>query len=302
LKNAVALLASAILVAGALAAVVGTATVEWLYPQMAPAASARPAVTSSHPAPGAPASPLESLALEVLRRTGVGDIFGALALTAPGSVSEEALRQAARLSPRPLRAAILPGPEGRPAQLLVWADYQRDNAKTARGLYQVTITGDKATALSGPVAPEGGYLPLSLQPLDEKARKVDMNAYRSRGLLLFAARNPEPGLAETMARLQAAYAPKGIDVVLVLDVRSPDWLPAARAAGFQGTVWRIKGRLEDVPVPSQGPYLGAAGLLVSRDGLAVASLAALDPGRYGLLGQPPDSIAQLVFQTYGLLP
>jgi hypothetical protein len=321
-RNAAVWVASFVLVAGALSAAVGTATVQWLYPKTAPGAVAAPAPVAAPvaapgavaapapvaapvaaPAPARPtqAGPVETVALESIRLAGDGNVAGTLALTAPGAVSEASVQQLARLRPTPLRAARLPGAAGEPVSVLVWADYRREDGKQAHGVYQVAVTGEKVTGITGPVAPDGGYRPLPLEPLDEKAHKVDMAQYKGKGLVLWAPRNPEPGLAEAMAALQGAYASQGVAVVLVLDVPAPDWLASARQGGFQGPVWRIKGRLEDVPVPSKGIFLGATGVLVNRDGLVVASLAALDPGRYALLDQPVQSIARAVFEAYGLL-
>ncbi|HLN65385.1 MAG TPA: hypothetical protein VK464_28005, partial [Symbiobacteriaceae bacterium] len=71
---------------------------------------------------------------------------------------------------------------------------------------------------------------------------------------------------------------------------------------WQGPVWRVKARLEDVPLVSRANLLGAYGVLVDREGYAVASAGVLDPLRYGLPDQTPLGLAEPVLKAYGLLP
>lgn len=304
---------TAMLVLGAISATVAMVTVTWLYPQgrgqsVASTASATPPAAEPT-APAAAAQPLrtaaptgleERAAVEVIRLASIGDLRGALALTA--GLTEPQLKAVTGLSPTPVSAAPLPAANGSPAEMLVWTQYRLDGLP-ARGAYTVAVADGKVTALAGPLAPAGGYARLPWTPLDEQARKVDPATYSARGLILVAPRTPEPGLAETMAQLQREYQARGVDVVLVIDVRSPDWISVARAAGFQGPVWRVKGRLEDVPAVSPGLFLGAVGLLVDREGFVVASLTALDPSRYGLTETvTPSAVAPAVLKAYGLTP
>jgi hypothetical protein len=251
------------------------------------------------PGPAQPAGPEEQAALEFIRRAAAGDAKGALALAAGGSgITTELLHdQVARFSPSPQWVARLPAAPGS-VPVLVWVTYGRDNAL---GVYQVTVTGGKVRALKGPMAPEGGYGPLPMPLLDEQARPLDLTPYKGHGLVLISPRQPEADLADILASLSAAFASKGVDVVLVLDIRSPDMTAAARAAGYKGPVWRVKGRLEDVPLVAKGTMHGAYGILVDRNGIATASLAALEPLGYGLADETPLSIAPTVFRAYGLL-
>lgn len=297
---------SLLLAVAALSAVVAIATVEWLvYPTAgAPVASTPPPsesvkttqpLAAQTPPSQAPAGPDEALALDFVRRAGAGDLAGALSLTAPSVFKQEQLRTAvARFSPAPVRAGKLPGT---PTVVLVWTQYRNEVGAQARGLYQVTVSGGKVTALAGPIAPDNGFHSLSLEPLDEQARPVDMAAYKGHSLLLVAPRNPEDGLLEALKAM-----PPGIDVVLVRDIRSPDWVGSARQGGFTGPVWLVKSRLEDLPVVSQTRFLGAVGILVDRDGYAVGSFAALDPLRYNLPDSTLKDVAPLVLKAYGLLP
>jgi hypothetical protein len=308
------------LAGAALAAVVATVTVQYFYPR-------RPAITSTAAAPVTPSpilqtvaqpvtppptpqnvtqpvtqppsGPEEQLALDLLRRAAAGDLAGALELVS--GLTEESLRnQVTRHSPTVRRIARLPGPQGA-TRLLVWADY-RLAGMNARGAYDLTIRGGKVTDLTGPLTPDGGYVQPSLQPQDEAGRPVDLTAYAGKALLLVSPRAPEPGLPELLNGLQATYSPRGIAVVLVMDIRAPDWLDGARQGGWEGPVWRIKSRLEDVPLVSRATLLGAYGVLVDPDGYAVASLAALDPLRYDLPDLTPIDMADTVLQAYGLLP
>jgi hypothetical protein len=318
-RNVTVYLVSVILIAGALSAVVAMATVTWIYPhrptevavaaaapsEPAPAAppAQPPAVTTTTPAPdpgpAQPAGPEEQAALEFIRRAAAGDSKGALALTAAGGggITAELLQdQVTRFSPSPQWVARLPAAPGS-VPVLVWVTYGRDGAL---GLYQVTVAGGKVRAFKGPMAPEGGYGPLPMPLLDEQARPLDLTPYKGHGLVLISPRQPEPDLADILSALSAAFAPKGVDVVLVLDIRSPDMTAAARAAGYKGPVWRVKGRLEDVPLVAKGTMHGAYGVLVDRTGIATASLAALEPLGYGLSDETPLSIAPTVFKAYGL--
>lgn len=252
------------------------------------------------PPPPRPLSPDESLAIEMIRSAATGDIRKALGLSV--GVSQASLtEQLARLAPTPIRAGTLPSEAGGPTSLLVWTTYTRDG-QPSRGAYQVAVSDGKVVEVNGPLVPDGGYAPLPWQPLDEQARKIDLSLYRGRGLVLFAPRAPEPGLLEAMTSIQRDYQKLGIEVVLVIDIRSPDWITTARHGGFQGPVWRVKARLEDVPVVSPGRMFGASGLLIDPDGHVVASLAVLDPSRYGLPEQEPYGVAEAVFRAYGLLP
>lgn len=304
MRNAVFWAITALLVLAALSATVSMMTVQWLYPSMAdrrdpqPSRPLPPLPPVKGQAPSQP-GPEEMLAMDLLQRAAVGDLSGAKALSP--SLPEESLRAVTRVNPTPLWASRLPGPEDGPAQLLVWAQYRREGL-AARGVYQVTVSRGKVSAVTGPLAPELGYGPLPWTPLDERARKLDMEPYRGRGLVLIAPRAPEQGLLETLVELQREYSPQGVEVVLVLDVRAPDWITTARMAGFSGPIWRVKAKLEDVPVVTQGHLLGAAGLLVDRQGTVVASLTALDPLRHGLADRTVGSIAPLVLKAYGLLP
>jgi len=319
IRNAAAVIVAVALVAGALSALVAMLTVEWIYPAdgraaaaaqatapaPAAAAAAREVVAPPAPATPAPAKPVdpsspqdEQIALNLLRKASAGDVAAALKLADP-AITAEALRdQVGRLAATPLRAAGLPGA----GRVLIWADYARESGGRARGAYDLTVAGGQVTQLKGPLAPEGGFKPLPFEVLDEDARKLDMAPYRGRGLLLVSPRLPEPGLAETLQQLSTTFAPQGVTVALLLDIRSPDWAQAARQGGFDGPVWRAKARLEDVPLVSRGQFLGAYGVLVDREGYAVASLAALDPSRHGLPDRTVSDVAPVVLRAYGLLP
>lgn len=308
------------LVAGALSAVVATATVQWLYPKqsqrvvekVAPppekAPEVAPAATPAAPSPiAAPAEAAtaqaaaakqvagdEATALEFIRRAGSGDLPGALQLSA--GLTEAAIRdQVTRHQAVPLRPAKLPG-----GNVLVWMDYRRSGTN-ARGLYQLSLKGGKVTALRM-LTPEGGYAVADLKPVDEQGRPVEMLPYQGKGLLLISPRLPEQGLTELLTYLEATYSPKGVAVVLVMDMRSPDWVAAARQGGFSGPVWRIKSRLEDFTLAGKTTLLGGYGLLVDREGYAVATLGALDPLRYNLPEETPAGVAPTVLRAYGLLP
>ncbi|HWI52996.1 MAG TPA: hypothetical protein VNT01_12730 [Symbiobacteriaceae bacterium] len=312
MRNVGTYLLSVVLIAGALSAVVSMATVKWLYPkrpvERTPAAvqtAARtpdpaPAQAQATPQPQAqpqPASAEEKTALEFIRRAAGGDTAGAAALAE--GLTAEALKEAiTRHSPSPQRVAKLPGPAGS-ANVLVWVTL---GTNQGRSLYQVNVAGGKVRSVNGPMAPEGGYGPFALALLDEQARPLDTAPYKGHALLLVSPRVPEPGLPELLNQLQMAYASRGIDVAVVMDTRSPDWAAAARAGGYKGPIWRVKARLEDVPLVKKGTLLGAYGILVDRDGLAVASLAALEPLNYNLPDETPASIATVVFRAYGLLP
>jgi hypothetical protein len=311
-RNIGAYLLSVILIAGTLSAVVSMATIQWLYPDRGertattqgaadtPKADAPVTPTlakPTQPAPPPDATPEEKLALDFLLRAAGGDAQGAAALT-DGLATDFLKEQITRHGPVPQRVATLPGAPGGTA-VLIWAT---TGADLARIQYLVTVQNNKVHALKGPLAPEGGFAPFALTLLDENARPLDMAPHKGRALLLIAPRAPEPGLAELLTELQTTYAPQGIDVALVLDIKSPDWLTAARAAGYKGPVWRVKARLDDVPLVARGTLLGAYGILVDRAGFAVASLAALEPLNYNLPDETPATIAPTIFRAYGLLP
>jgi len=314
LRNVAFWALSTLLVLGALSAAVALMTLRWLYPGNAPAArtpppaaqAAQPAgVTSPTPVTpaaqaGSPTSPADRTALDFVRRAASGDVKGALALSAT-LTEADITDQITLINPTPIRTARLPGPADGPVRLLVWTEYRREGL-LAKGAYDLIIAGPKVIALQGPLAPAGGYAPLPFKPLDERSRPVDMTAYKGHGLILIAPRTPEANLLDTLVQLQTAYATQGIDVILVIDVRSPDWVSLAKSVGFQGPIWRVKARLEDTPVVFQGRLQGAYGLLVDRDGNVTAPLGVLDPSRYGLTDQTVQSIAPAVLQAYGLLP
>ncbi len=294
-------IASIALVLGALSATVSMATVKWLYPTSASAIDPPPpeeaTATARVNTQEAPSS-AELGALEFIRRASAGDTAGAKALAAELPVG--LYEQIANLRPVVQKAAALPGPAGAPTPVLVWSTYRRED-HTARGAYQVSIQNGKVTGVSGPFAPDGGYQTLPWAPTDEKGRKVNLNSYKGRGLVIVAPRAPEADLVPSLARLQAESAPKGVDVILAVDLGGPDLTSYARNSGYTGPIWRIKGHIEEVAMVSKGRLMGAAGLLVDRTGLAVASLTALDPARYGLDGQPIQAIAPAVFRAYGLI-
>lgn len=280
-----------------------TAAVETKAPAAAGPAVAAPAAQSTPPA-ALPAPPIpgqeEQTALEFLRRAGAGDTAGALALSK--GLTEEALRyQAGRYAAVPRRATRLPGPAASPLTLMLWADYRLEGLP-AKGQYMVTMQNGKVTALKGPLSPEKGFQPFTTPMIDEQGNPVQLVNYLGRGLLLVTPRTPEPGLAELLASLHATYASRGVEVVLATDIRSPDWVAAARKAGFTGQVWRVKLRMEEVPLVSRGTLLGAFGVLVDRSGFAVGSLGALDPLGYNLPDKTVADIVPAVFQAYGLLP
>lgn len=289
MRNAVFWVISVIVVAGALSAVVASATVKWLYPKQPPTPAPAAMTTNQPPTKATPAT---TTADETVAFNYVKD-------AANGVLTDEKLKeQVARHQVQPLRAARLPGSAGR---VLVWVDF-RDAGSTARGLYDVTVVQGKVTSLQGPVAPEGGFGPHGLQFYDEQAKPVDPATYQGRPLVLLSARKPEVQLGETLVSLHTALKPLGVEVVLVSDIRSPDWIAAARQAGYQGQVWRIKGRLEDVPLVSKGTVHGAYGILIDPQGYAVGSAAALEPLHYDLPDQTPAAIAPIVLRAYGLLP
>jgi hypothetical protein len=316
-------LLSVILIAGTLSAVVSMATIKWIYPKRAgertvtthPAAPAdapkpdtkaepQPAPTPSATKTGSgtvaearATTPEEKLALDFFRKAAAGDLEGAAAMT-DGLTTAILADQIQRHAPVPGRVAQLPGAPGITTVLIATAN----GPMGMHSQYQVTIRQNRVHGLKGPMAPEGGFSPLALTLLDEEARPLDMAPHKGRALLLIAPRAPEPGLAELLTDLQQTYAPQGIDVALVLDMNSPDWLAAAREGGYAGPVWRVKARLNDVPLVSRGTLLGAYGVLIDRDGYAVASLASLEPLLYDLPDQTPAAIAPVVFRAYGLLP
>jgi len=329
MRNALFWSGALALVVLTLSATVSMATVRWLYPDRQPAVS-KPVVTAQsktqslrQPQPTAPprrwsaTTPLyepahftapesralssdEALAVELIRVASLGDIRKALGL-AVGVPQAILTQQLTGFAPIPYRTGTLPSEPGHPASLLVWATYRREG-DPARGAYQVSVADGKVVHVNGPLAPEGGYAPLPFEPLDEQARKIDLALYRGRGLVLVAPRAPEPGLLEAMVQIHNDYQKQGVEVVLVLDIRSPDWIGTARNGGFQGPIWRIKARLEDVPVVSPGRMMGATGLLVDPEGFVVSSLTVLDPSRYGVQDQAPAEIAGDVLRAYGLLP
>lgn len=304
MRNLTTWIVSTVLVLGALSAVVAALTVQWLYPTFASPdgngplpgigkLSAASGVSATKPPAGTP----EHTAMELIRRAGAGDLHGALALVQPGAMTAEGLqRQVTRFTPTPRRVAALPG-TGEP-RLLVWVDYWRESGQ-ARGLYQVSMAGGKVSAVQGLLAPEGGFAPLPWAPLEETGGKqVNLKAYRGRPLLLVAPRTPEVGLAEALTELRKA----GLEVVLVIDTRSPDWVTAARHFGFDGPIWRLKQRMEDAGVVNQGQALGAVGVLIDADGVAVGPFAALDPLRYGLPDKRMVDILPIIMKAYGLDP
>lgn len=326
MRSAGTYLLSLLLIAGALSAVVSMATVKWVYPKRPadrtpataqagpPANSAATAPTNAaaptnspvtaapppDPGPAKAATPDEKAALDFLRRAASGDLQGALALTAVGSLTEEAIRdQVTRHRPAVQAVGTLPGATGT-TTVLAWVTTA--SGGQGRSQYQLTIANGKVRSLKGPMAPEGGFGPLPFPLLDEQATQLDMTPYRGRALLLISPRTPEPGLPELMIQFQATYGPLGIDVALVRDLRSPDWVAAARAAGWTGPVWKVKAHLDDVPLVAKGTLLGAYGVLIDPQGNAVASVAALDPVQYNLpVETPPAAIATDVFKAYGLL-
>ncbi len=329
IRNILFWVGALVIVVLALSATVSMATVRWLYPNLH-VADPKPVVTTKPkpqalrvpeptvvqrrwsavkplyeppvftPPPSKALSADEAIAIELIRAAAAGDLKTALGLSV--GVSQSSLtRQLTQFAPIPYRAGTLPSEPGKPVNLLVWATYRRDG-ESARGAYQVSVSGGKIVHVNGPLAPDEGYAPLPWEPLDEQARKIDLSLYRGRGLVLISPRAPEPGLLDAMAHIHKEYKEQGVEVVLVLDIRSPDWIGTARNGGFLGPVWRIKGRIEDVPVVSPGRMLGASGLLIDPEGLAVASLSALDPSRYGVHERGPLSIASGVFRAYGLLP
>ena len=318
MRNVAFWVISALLVLGALSAAVALMTLRWLYPQRAAAERSETPRTQvaqpSTPRPGQPdpaskpagtvdsgnTDPEEQIAQDLIRLAAAGNLKGALALTAT-LTQPEIEDQVTHINPTPLRTARLPGPADGPVRLLVWTEYRREGLP-ARGAYDLSIVGTKVTSLQGPLAPAGGYAPLPWKPLDERSRPVDMAAYKGRSLILISPRVPEVSLLDTMVQLQTEYASRGIDVVLVIDIRSPDWVSLARSVGFKGPIWRVKARLEDTPVVFQGRLQGAYGLLVDRDGYVMAPLAALDPSRYGLTDQSVQAVAPTILRAYGLLP
>lgn len=289
MRNAVFWVISVIVVAGALSAVVASATVKWLYPKQQPVTHVAAPVQTQPPA-SSPAT--TNTADEIVAFKYVQD-------AANGVIADARLKdQVTRHQVQPLRAARLPGNAGK---VLVWVNF-RDAGATARGLYEVTVTKGKVSGLQGPIAPEGGFGPHGLQFYDEQAKPVDLATYQGRPLVLLSARKPEVQLGETLVSLYSTLKPLGVEVVLVSDIRSPDWIAAARQAGFMGKVWRIKGRLEDVPLVSKGTVHGAYGLLIDPQGYAVGSAASLEPLHYNLPDETPSSIAPIVLRAYGLLP
>lgn len=294
---------SALLVVGALSATIALTTMNWLYPTSAAPAAGKAVVLSTPAARPAMVSAestgAELAALAFLERVSAGDISGARAMAA--GLSDATYEQTLQLKPVVQQAALLPVPAGAPDSVLVWTTYRRDG-RTARGAYRVTLEAGKVIGATGPLAPEGGYGPLPWQPIDERGRKVSLEGYKGRGLVIIAPRLPEADLTAVLTRLQTEFSPMGVEVVLAVDLGGPDLTAHARNAGFAGPVWRIKGHLEEVPVLSKGRLLGAVGLLVDRVGTTVASLAALDPSRYGLDGQPIEAVAPAIFRAYGLTP
>lgn len=324
MRNLIFWAVTAILLLGALSATVSMATVRWLYPETSPPSSSQPRSTPASKAqpkqsaspggagqttaytpppltiqPGPPATPDELLAMDVIHRAGTGDLAGARALSHP--IPAEVWEELERVRPSPGRAVALPGPEGEPVQVLVWTQYRREGV-LARGAYRVAISGAKVLGITGPFAPSSGYRALPFKPLDERARPVDMSKFEGRGLLLVTPRLPESGLIPLMSDLQREYAPLGVEVILLLDTLSPNWVTAARRAGFTGIIWRAKARVDEIPVVTRGGMFGAIGLLVDRQGTVVSSVAALDPSRYSLPEKTVPEIAAQVLRAYGLLP
>jgi hypothetical protein len=314
---------SSVVMAGALSVIVAVMTVRLLDPNTggpgvaaitAPTPAAVPAPSPSPaPAPLAATQPTpqpvtptlaqateavqkptdtdEQAAMELIRSAGIGDLPAALARV-QGLSDQVVKTKVTRLGAVPYRSTRLVATE-----MLVWAEYLRAGV-TVRGAYQVHMVDGKVTALEGPLAPEGGYQLAHVKPIDLNGKSVDLGAFKGRGVVLVAPRIPELGLDEALVTLQKQFAPLGVEVVLALDIGAPDWAGTAARAGFTGTVWRFKSRLDDVPMLNKGRWLGAVGLLIDREGYAVASLTALDPSRYD--SQAPDPTQ--IFKAYGLLP
>lgn len=241
----------------------------------------------------------EGLAVRLLQLASANDREGSRAIISPSLGQAELTARVTAFEPRPLHAAPLPRPTDDEERILIWAEYTAAGQPTI-GLYQVTVSSDQVTAVSGPLSPLGGYRPLILEPLDQHAKRVPSHTYQGRPLILLAPRAPEPLLARTLIDLHELLAPRGITVALVIDMHAPDWAGTARAAGFTGPIWRWKGNVESIPTVTPGRLQGAAGLLIDREGIPVASVAALDPFRYGLPDQTPAQIAEAVLRAYGL--
>jgi hypothetical protein len=307
---------AAAVVAVFLGVAMGTVAVRWLYPGLSSGASRmqEPAAAADPVSPGAGGSggsgaggsggsgagapavirPEETAARLITRAAG-GMHADALALAAPGALSRDTLKERIEaFQPRVRSSALLPD-----GQALVWVNYKR-GTRQAKGYYLVTVGKEGVTALAGPFAPLDGYRSFQMEVFDEFRNKIDPKVYKGKGLVLVAPRQPDPYLPPLLEDLRIAAEESGVYFVLALDTASPDWLRYARAQGYNGLIWRVKGNLETLPAVAPFSVLGAVGILIDREGVAVAPFAVLDPSRYGREWSEAASLLPAIVRAFGL--
>lgn len=278
-----------VLPALALGVIAGSMTVSWLYPDH-PAETRKPSVSSM-----STVLVQEESAAKLIERAANSRYTEALSLAAAGTLTRDLLNERVTVfHPTVISAATLPD-----GQALVWVEYRR-NGKILRAHYLVRMGDDGISGLDGPYAPLGGYAALGMDIYSEDGRLIDRGALRGKGLILVTPRRPDPYLPPVLEELRLEAEKWGVIFVLALDTASPDWLRYARAQGYNGTIWRIKGNLDTIPALAPFPFMGATGLLVDRDGMAVAPLSAIDPPRYGRDPDELTAILALIIKAFRL--
>ncbi len=286
------------LMAGALS--VGTITAV-LFAVLWPAAWApAPPPPKQALAKVAPATTPTEAARALLQLLGAGDDQSVGSLLAADAPAAQRLADLKALQIRPLRGGPLPGSGPEYAEVLIWSEYTQAG-KQARGYFQLQVVHEhdewRVHAADGPVAPRDGWsvFKFPTESLDGQPVKVKGPA------VLWAPRQPEPDLVQDMIVLHKALG-ADLPLVLVVDPSTPvGWEKVALQGGWSGPVWRVRGRLEELSVPALWLYKGAAGVLLDSDARAVASLGALDPGRYYAAPVWPGAAVQAL-QAHGLLP
>lgn len=286
------------LAAGALAAgTVSALAFALLWPAGGATPAAAPAAAPAAPAV-APDTPAAT-AREFLARAGAGDSSGSQALVAAGGPGAGRLAEFRQMQVRPLRGGPLPGASPDAAEVLLWSGYRRAGAE-ALGYFQLRVVREQGTwrvaGADGPVAPREGWAAYAFPTETAGGQRVAVRG----PAVLWAPRRPDPDLARDMAALQQQLGDR-LPVVLVMDLPAPaGWEKVAQEEGWTGAVWRVRGRLEELPVPALWTYKGATGVLLDADGKVVASLGALDASRYNAAGPWPETAVQAL-AAHGLI-